>query len=88
MNGINYNLSNLCNDEFMRYLLTEMHLATFISFIFISFIAYLVDSHALTTKRKARSTHKQMQNDFKHCVLRIATLYIMKNFRVHIIHMQ
>ena len=33
MNGFNYNLlSNLCNDEFMRYLLTEMHLATFFSF--------------------------------------------------------
>ena len=65
MNGVNYNLlSNLCNDEFMRYLLTEMHLATFFSFMFISFITYLVDSHALTT-------HKQMQNDFKHCVLRI-----------------
>ena len=26
MNGVNYNLSNLCNDEFMRYLLAEMHL--------------------------------------------------------------
>ena len=72
MNGVNYNLlSNLCNDECIRYLLTEMHLATFFSFIFISFITYLVDSHALTTKRTARSTHKQMQNDFKHCVLRI-----------------
>ena len=72
MNGVNYNLlSNLCNDEFMRYLLAEMHLATFFSFIFISFITYLVDSHALTTKRTARSTHKRMQNDFKHCVLRI-----------------
>ena len=43
MNGVNYNLlSNLCNDEFMRYLylLAEMHLATFFSFIFISFINY------------------------------------------------
>ena len=72
MNSVDYNLlSNLCNDEFMRYLLTEMHLATFFSFIFISFITYLVDSHELTTKRMARSTRKQMQNDFKHCVLRI-----------------
>ena len=44
---------------------TYRHLATLFSFIFISFITYLVDSHALTTKRTARSTHKQMQNDFK-----------------------
>ena len=53
MNGVNYNLLlNLCNDEFMRYLLAEMHLATFFSFIFISFITYLVDSHALTTRER------------------------------------
>ena len=79
MNGVNYNLlSNLCNDEFMRYLLAEMHLATFFSFIFISFITFLLDSHALPTKRTARSTCKKkkknlqcLQNDFKHCVLRI-----------------
>ena len=81
MNGVNYNLlSNLCNDEFMRYLLAEMHLATFFSFIFISFKTFLVDSHALPTKRTARSTCKKkkkkkklqcLQNDFKHCVLRI-----------------
>ena len=72
MNGVNYNLlSNLCNGEFMRYLLAKMHLATFFSLIFISFITYLADSHELTTKRTARSTNKQMQNDFNHCVLRI-----------------
>ena len=68
MNGVNY---NLYNDEFMRYLLAEMHLGTFFSIIFVSYITYLVDSHALTTKRTSRSTLKQMQNDFKHCVLRI-----------------
>ena len=78
MNGVNYNLlSNLCNDEFMSYLLAEMHLATFFPFIFISFITFLVDSHALPTKRTARSTCKKkkklqcLQNDFKHCVLKI-----------------
>ena len=77
MNGVNYNLlSNLCNNEFMRYLLAEMHLATFFSFIFISFITYLVEP----TKRTARSTHKQMQNDFKHCVLRIPSHTFWKIF--------
>ena len=62
MNGVNYNLlSNLCNDElmeFMRYLLAKMHLATFFSFIFISFITYLVDSHAL---RRCRQRERQGQ---------------------------
>ena len=45
-----------------------------------SFITYLVDSHALTTKRTARSTHKQMQNDFKHCVLRIPSYTFWRIF--------
>ena len=49
--------------------LSFLSIITFL--IFISFITYLVNSHALTTKRTARSTQKQMQNNFKHCVLRI-----------------
>ena len=58
-----------------------MHLAT--SFIFISFITYLVDSHTLTTKKKERQG--QLTNKCK-MILSIAFyeyLYILKNFQVY-----